>query len=305
MRIAVLARAASELLRGAAGQGRPRRGARRAGRAPGGAEATRGDRPDPDEELTLPITRCRRPGPRARRLRCSVSSVRHRGRRRSIAPWSGPTPWCSRFRTVWTGRRARDGARRSQSRARRRGYAALQLAGPGSSSAPVPRPDRVRRARRGASDRTARPRCRLRESGSSTRSRPTSTGCCGEVPVHHRIGAVTALARAGIGALRESAEGRALLAASCGEIAQWPRRRARPALRGRRGGLAQPHPAAGWRSSMAATSRRAGGSSRRARGTVVLRGRRAGGHPGAPSRHRVPVPAPADPAASPGEPSNP
>src|SRR5207245_5031336 len=32
------------------------------------------------------------------------------------------------------------------------------------------------------------------------------------------IGAVTALARAGIGALRESAEGRALLAASCAEI---------------------------------------------------------------------------------------
>jgi 2-dehydropantoate 2-reductase len=160
-------------------------------------------------------------------------------------------------------------------------YAALQLAGPGVVVRTGPEA-RIAFGERGgaASDRTVRLAAAFRESGLVHEVSPDIDRVLWEKFLFITgIGAVTALARAGIGALRESAEGRALLAASCAEIVAVAhaeggplRAEAAPAA------LAQADTLpAGWRSSMARDLE----DGRRLEvdalsGTVVQRGRRVG-----------------------------
>jgi 2-dehydropantoate 2-reductase len=160
-------------------------------------------------------------------------------------------------------------------------YAALQLAGPGIVVRTGPEA-RITFGERGgaASDRTARLAAALRESGLVHEVSPDIDRVLWEKFLFITgIGAVTALARAGIGALRESGEGRALLAASCGEIvavAQAEGAPLRPEAAAAALAQASALPA-GWRSSMARDLE----DGRRLEvdalsGAVVERGRRAG-----------------------------
>jgi 2-dehydropantoate 2-reductase len=160
-------------------------------------------------------------------------------------------------------------------------YAALQVAGPGIVVRTGPEA-RIAFGERGgaASDRTARLAAALRESGLVHEVSPDIDRVLWEKFLFITgIGAVTALARAGIGALRESGEGRALLAASCDEIvavAQAEGAPLRPEAAAAALAQASTLPA-GWRSSMARDLE----DGRRLEvdalsGAVVERGRRAG-----------------------------
>jgi len=262
----------------------------------------------PDEELTLPITAVpdvRGLEPVDLLLFC-VKAYDTEAGARSIAPLVGPD---TVVLTVQNGldradvlATALDGTKAVLAGAV---YAALQLAGPGVVVRTGPEA-RITFGERGgaASDRTARLAAAFRESGLVHEVSADIDRVLWEKFLFITgIGAVTALARAGIGALRESAEGRALLVASLPRDRRSGRggRRA-PALRGRRGGPRPGlHPARrlalvdGPRPRGGPTAR--GPRAQRHRGAPRPARRRA--HPGAPGRHRVPVPAPADPRGHP------
>ncbi|HUM16817.1 MAG TPA: 2-dehydropantoate 2-reductase [Candidatus Nitrosotalea sp.] len=160
-------------------------------------------------------------------------------------------------------------------------YAALQLAGPGIV-ARTGAEARITFGERGGapSRRTERLAAALREAGLPHEVSPDIDRVLWEKFLFITgIGAVTALARAGIGALRESAEGRALLAASCGEIVAVAQAEGAP-LRpeAAAAALAQSSTLPGpWRSSLARDLEEGRPLEVEAlSGAVVARGRRAG-----------------------------
>ena len=238
----------------------------------------------PDEELTLPITAV----PDVRGLEpvdlvlFCVKAYDTEAGARSIAPLVGPD---TVVLTVQNGLDRADALATALAGAKAvlagAVYAALQLAGPGVVVRTGPEA-RITFGERGgaASDRTARLAAAFRESDLVHEVSADIDRVLWEKFLFITgIGAVTALARAGIGALRESAEGRALLAASCGEIVAVAEAEGAP-LRSEAAAAALAQAStlpAGWRSSMARDLE----EGRRLEvdalsGTVVLRGRRAG-----------------------------
>ncbi len=238
----------------------------------------------PDEELTLPITAVpdvRGLEPVDLLLFC-VKAYDTEAGARSIAPLVGPD---TVVLTVQNGLDRADALATALAGAKAvlagAVYAALQLAGPGVVVRTGPEA-RITFGERGgaASDRTVRLAAAFRESGLVHEVSADIDRVLWEKFLFITgIGAVTALARAGIGALRESAEGRALLAASCGEIVAVAEAEGAP-LRSEAAAAALAQAStlpAGWRSSMARDLE----EGRRLEvdalsGTVVLRGRRAG-----------------------------
>jgi len=238
----------------------------------------------PDGELTLPITAVpdvRGLEPVDLLLFC-VKAYDTEAGARSIAPLVGPD---TVVLTVQNGLDRADALATALAGAKAvlagAVYAALQLAGPGIVVRTGPEA-RITFGERGgaASDRTVRLAAAFRESGLVHEVSADIDRVLWEKFLFITgIGAVTALARAGIGALRESAEGRALLAASCGEIVAVAQAEGAPlSPEAAAAALAQASTLpAGWRSSMARDLE----DGRRLEvdalsGAVVERGRRAG-----------------------------
>ena len=160
-------------------------------------------------------------------------------------------------------------------------YAALQLAGPGIVARTGPEARIAFGEPGGApSERTERLAAALREAGLPHEVSPDIDRVLwAKFLFITGIGAVTALARAGIGALRESEEARALLAASCAEIVAVAQAEGAPlAPEAATAALAQSSTLPGpWRSARARDLEEGRRPEVEAlSGAVVARGRRAG-----------------------------